>query len=104
MQIEDNVKIINRFFKILEHLRTLKVLRGKGGFANKYGVEQTHLRRLEREPHRGGFQVAWLMYLVRDYNVSPEWILTGKGKRYTIPPIAQPKYIYKKKENATPNK
>lgn len=38
---------------------------------------------MEKEPERDIFQVSWLSYLVRDYGVSPMWLLTGFGDFYT---------------------
>lgn len=102
MQTEDSIKITNRFFTILHHLIKLKVLRGKGAFARQYGVSQPNLRKLERNPASDIFQSAWLYYLVRDFNVNPEWLLTGKGKRFTVEPKPLKKFIYKKRVKLLP--
>lgn len=37
---------------------------------------------LEKDPRRDIFQAAWLAYLVKDYKVSAEWLLTGQGNFY----------------------
>lgn len=35
---------------------------------------------LEKDMSRDIFQPAWLTYLVKDFGVSSEWLLTGKGE------------------------
>ena len=37
---------------------------------------------LEKDPSRDIFQPAWLTYLVEDYGVSAQWLLTGVGEFY----------------------
>lgn len=34
---------------------------------------------LEKDMTRDIFQPAWLTYLVEEYNISAEWLLTGRG-------------------------
>jgi len=101
MQTEDSIKIINRFFGILRQLTKLKLIRGKGTFAKKYGVSQPNLKKLENEPWRDIFQVAWIYYLERDFKVSSSYIITGKGKKFLIPPVPQKKFVYKKRKKET---
>jgi hypothetical protein len=103
MQTPDSIKITKRFFSILYYLTKIKVIRGKATFARQYDVSQPSLRKLEREPESDIMQVSWLYYLVRDFNVSPEWILTGKGKRFTIEPTKKEKYLYKKRVKSWKN-
>lgn len=68
-----------RFFEALQILKANKVIRGKQTFTNRYGINRWNLNTLEKEPSRDIFQVAWLEYLVRDYKVSPMWLITGEG-------------------------
>lgn len=37
---------------------------------------------LEKDHSRDIFQPAWLTYLVEEYGVSAQWLLTGKGEFY----------------------
>ena len=79
MQTEHSQIIVNRFFEALQILKANKIIRGKQTFTTRYGINRWNMLTLEKEPARDIFQVAWLTYLVEDYNVSPTWLLTGKG-------------------------
>jgi len=80
MQTEESQKIVLRFFEALNILKENKRIRGKKTFTDRYGINRWNLNTLEKEPERDIFQVAWLNYLVRDYGISAEWLLTGRGK------------------------
>lgn len=80
MQTEHSQIIVKRFFEALQILKANKIIRGKQTFTNRYGINRWNMNTLEKEPERDIFQVAWLTYLVEDYNVSPTWLLTGKGE------------------------
>ncbi len=79
MQSPDSQIIIKRFFEALQKLKEYKVIRGKQTFTNRYNINRWNLNTLENSLERDLFQVAWLDYLVRDYMVSPRWLLTGEG-------------------------
>lgn len=83
MQTEDSQKIIARFFKALYELKARKEIRGKQTFTAKYGINRWNLNTLEKNLASDIFQVAWLTYLVRDYGVSAQWLLTGQGEIFT---------------------
>lgn len=82
MQTPDSQEIVKRFFEALYRLKTDRKIRGKQTFTNRYGINRWNMLTLEKEPERDIFQTAWLGYLVRDYGVSPMWLLTGKGDFY----------------------
>ena len=79
MQNEDSQQILRRFFEALYFLKKKRIIKGISTFLNQYNIDHRNFYRLKREPARDSFQTAWLMYLVNDYNVSPKWLLTGKG-------------------------
>lgn len=82
MQNNDSQKVVARFFEAIYRLKADKVIRGKQTFTRKYGINRWNFNTLEKEPERDIFQAAWLTYLVRDYNVSARWLLTGEGEFY----------------------
>ena len=82
MQTPDSQEIVKRFFEAIYRLKADRKIRGKQTFTNRYGINRWNMLTLEKEPERDIFQAAWLFYLVRDYGVSPTWLLTGKGYFY----------------------
>lgn len=83
MQTKDSQLIVNRFFEALRYLKEERVIRGKQTFTTKYDINRWNLNTLEKAPERDIFQPAWLTYLVRDYNISAHWLLTGEGTVFT---------------------
>lgn len=77
--VDENVTIVNRFFECLQRLKEEKVIRGVQTFTKTHGINRRNLYTLQHAPERGMFQVSWLAFLVRDYMVSPLWLLTGEG-------------------------
>lgn len=82
MQTTDSQKIVRRFFEALERLKADKRIRGKQTFTRAYGINRWNMLTLEKDHSRDIFQPAWLTYLVEDYGVSAQWLLTGVGEFY----------------------
>ena len=82
MQTIESHAIVRRFFEALYRLKEDRKIRGKQTFTREYGINRWNLNTLEKEPERDIFQAAWLTYLVKDYDVSPMWLLTGFGDFY----------------------
>lgn len=78
MQTEDSQKIIRRFFQALQHLKDQRIIRGKQTFTRQFGINRWNMNTVEKEPSRDMFQTAWLSYLVTEYSVSADWLLTGR--------------------------
>ena len=79
MQSPDSQIIVARFFEALSRLKDHKVLRGKKSFTDRYGINRWNMNTLATDHTRDIFQPAWLSYLVRDFHVSPAWLLVGQG-------------------------
>ena len=82
MQTEDSQKIIRRFFEALYRLKDDGKIRGKQTFTREFDINRWNLNSLEKICQWDIFQPAWLSYLVREYKVSPRWLLTGEGDFY----------------------
>ena len=79
MQSPDSQIIVARFFDALARLKAQKVIRGTKTFADRYGINRRNLYSLLLDHSRDIFQAAWLTYLVRDFRISPSWLLVGQG-------------------------
>ncbi len=82
MQTAESQQVIKRFFEALYALKERKIIRGKQTFTNMYGINRWNMNTLEKKPEKDIFQVAWLTYLVKDFNISPQWLLTGRGDMF----------------------
>ena len=82
MQTTDSQRIILRFFEALRRLKADRKIRGKQTFTREHNINRWNMNSLEKEPSRDIFQAAWLTYLVDDYGVSAQWLLTGRGNFY----------------------
>lgn len=82
MQTTESQAIIRRFFEALYALKDRREIRGKQTFTNQYNINRWNLNSLEKDMSRDIFQVSWLTYLVKDYGVSAQWLLTGFGDMF----------------------
>lgn len=80
MQSEESQKIAKRFFEALYALKNMKVIRGKQSFTRRYEINRWNLNSLEKDLSRDILQMAWLAYLINDYGISAEWLMTGRGE------------------------
>lgn len=79
MQNTDSQQVIKRFFEALNLLKAHKIIRGKQTFTKQYNINRWNMNNLQKNLSSDIFQVAWLTYLVKDYNISATWLLTGMG-------------------------
>jgi hypothetical protein len=86
MQNEEGQKIVGRFFEAIYDLKKRRNIRGKQSFTRYYGINNGNFWQLEQNKSRDILQLAWLSYLVRDFNVSAEWLFTGEGNMYVKEP------------------
>lgn len=82
MNTTDSQQIVMRFAEALARLKNDRKLRGVQTFTRAYGINRRNLYKALQTPESNIFQVAWLSYLARDFNVSPAWLLTGNGEFY----------------------
>lgn len=61
-------------------MKDQKIIRGKQTFTSAHGINRWNMNTLQKDMSRDIFQVAWLTYLIKDYGVSAQWLLTGRGE------------------------
>lgn len=79
MNNPESIEIINRFFEAIEYLKSSRTIRGIQTFTNKYGINKRNFYTVRAKPESDMFQLIWITYLINDYGISAEWIMTGKG-------------------------
>lgn len=80
----DNIEIVERFCQAIERLKQDKCIGGLKTITERYGINRWNFISLRKEPQEyyGRFRSSWIAYLVRDYKVSPYWLLLGDGDFY----------------------
>ena len=73
-----SLEINERFFEAIDLLKRKRILGGLNGFAKKYHVVLGNLYTIKSQKG-GAIKAEYLHYLVRDYGISAEWLLTGEG-------------------------
>ncbi|MDR2910727.1 MAG: hypothetical protein LBV47_05115 [Bacteroidales bacterium] len=85
------LSIQKRFFEVLDLMISTKQLAGLQTFCKAHGlnrVKYSNIRTEMRKPEQAKLtnykviDLDALMYLCQDFNVSAEWLLTGKGKMF----------------------
>jgi hypothetical protein len=98
MQSEESQKTVKRFFEAIYALKEKKIIRGKQTFTRRYNINNRNFWTLEHNYASDVIQMSWLMHLVKDYDVSADWLLTGRGKMFTVEPRARLQHINKKRD------
>ena len=75
------LQINDRFFEAIALLKRRRELGGLNGFAKKYGVVLGNLYTIKSQ-RQGAIKTEYLMFLVRDYGISGDWLLTGQGNMF----------------------
>lgn len=78
---QECLEITKRFFDALDAIKEQKRIRGMKTFTNRYGENYRNFGNWRKVGLR--IKQEWLTYLVRDYCVSANWLLTGKGNMFT---------------------
>ncbi len=82
METNHSVQISKRFFKALAEIIAKKELRGIQTFTNLYGIDKRNFYKVKKDPEHFNLNYSWLYYMVDDFDVSAEWLITGNGKMF----------------------
>lgn len=72
--------ITKRFFLAIDVLIMQRKLRGLNSFAKKYDINYWNLYTLRKEPEKRVLKIEFVANLIKDFDVSPEYILFGTGQ------------------------
>jgi hypothetical protein len=75
-------EIQNRFFKALNVLIRQGKIHTLNSFCLKYGLHKSKYYELRDGGNYKFIDIDALNYLVKDYGVSADWLLTGKGTMF----------------------
>lgn len=78
---QECLDITRRFFEALDMIKEQKRIRGLQTFTREYGENYWNFHTAKKNSLR--IKQEWLTYLVRDYDVSADWLLTGRGDMFS---------------------
>lgn len=81
---EEGMAVTARFFKALGYLKDARRIRGIQTFTKKYNINRWNLYTVRDNSERSILKPEWCTYLVRDYGISAEWLLTGEGSVFKM--------------------
>ena len=79
---DETLSIISRFFEMVDILIVNKSIRGIQTYCNLYDIEKRHFYAQKKDHGRGYFEISWTLPLIKDFKVSSNWLLFGKGKMF----------------------
>ena len=82
MESKKSQQITKRFFEALAHLK-FKGITTKNKFATENEINYRNFWRYEKHPEISMIRVTWLQELVIKYNISADWLLTGRGEIFS---------------------
>lgn len=75
--------IQQRFFDVVQELADEKRLPGGvSGYCGAYGFDRRHYYTQKNNPNKGYFEVAWILPLIKHFNISSDWLLFGTGDKF----------------------
>ncbi len=76
----EGVEITKRFFKVIDLLISSNIIRGLQTFTSKYNINRWNLITVRDNPTTRVIKPEWIYYLCKEYNINPDYIITGKGQ------------------------
>lgn len=75
---KEGIDITNRFFEAIDMLKAQKKIRGLQTFTRQYDINRWNIITVKQNPEKSVLKPEWIVYLVRDYGISADWVLLGK--------------------------
>lgn len=74
--------ITKRFFLVLEVAISQRRIRGIKTFTDRHGINYWNFSTLKKEQNKRMLKPEWLAYVVEDFDINAEWLLTGLGNMF----------------------
>lgn len=75
----EGVQITQRFFKVIDLLIHNNTIRGLQTFTEIYNINRWNLITVRNNPTTRVIKPEWIYYLCKEYNISTDYIIFGKG-------------------------
>ena len=79
---KDCIEVTNRFFYAIDMLKAQKKIRGLQTFTKEHNLNRWTLNRAKFHPEKSSIKIEWIIYLVKDFGVSLDWLILGKGEMF----------------------
>jgi|SRR5665647_3033682 len=81
---KETIEIMNRFYEAVSVLILHKKIRGIQTYCTLASIDRRHFYAQKKEISRGWFQMAWMLPLIKEFGLSSDWLLLGKGSMFVI--------------------
>jgi hypothetical protein len=103
MNNPESIAIIKRFYEAIDILIASKNLRGIQSFTREHGINRWNFVTVRKKPESDMFQLVWISHLVKDFNVSTKWIMTGQGDMFAAKPTLRLGFKNRKRDDSGQN-
>lgn len=79
---DETKQIMLRFYSALDALIEKKELRGVNTYCRLYNIDRRNLLAQRKDLDRSILQISWMQPMVKDFGVSGDWLLTGRGTMF----------------------
>lgn len=75
----EGIEITKRFFEAIDMLKAQKQIRGLQTITSRYNINRWNLVTVRNNPESSILKPELIAMLVKDFGVSAEWIMLGRG-------------------------
>ena len=79
---KEGTQITERFFQAVQKLKEDKRIGGLHTITKAHDINYWNISTVKNMPYSSMLKPEWIYYLVMDYGVSADWIITGRGDFY----------------------
>lgn len=76
---QEGIEVTKRFFEAIDMLKAQKVIRGLQTFTREHDINYWNITTVKNQPEVSVLKPEWIVYIVRDFGISADWILLGRG-------------------------